>query len=231
MRSTFPFLNPKLTSVLSFGTNLIASEGASWRRQRRIIAPTFSERNNHLVWKESITQAQAMLQTWLGDQRNGKQTLDTLQEDLKRLPFHVINTAGFGVQLAWPTSKVDKDKEGCKAADRTIFTDRTASDEVMPGHSMSYKDALLTTTANLRALFILPKWFLSTNYTSRYLRSILTVFRDRTVSVHQKIMAVVCPLAVKEKTLSICQALFLLPILLDIFRLGTLRVAHISRNY
>lgn len=199
MRSAFPFLNPKLTSVLSFGTNLIASEGASWRRQRRIIAPTFSERNNHLVWKESITQAQAMLQTWLGHQRNGKQTLDTLQEDLKRLPFHVINAAGFGVQLAWPTSKVDKDKEGCKAADRTIFTDRTASDEVMPGHSMSYKDALLTTTANLRALFILQKWFLSTNYTSRYLRCILTVFRDRTISVHQKIMAVVCPLAVKER--------------------------------
>lgn len=187
-----PFWVPKSISLLSFGPNLVASEGATWRRQRKVIAPTFTEPNYHLVWQESIIQTQAMLQSWLDDQETGSRILKTLQEDVIRVSFHVINRAGFGVQLSWPSSKMDKDKAG-RSTSRSIFAGGTVSDEVMPGHRMSYKDALLTASANLRAFFILPKWFLSMDCFFKDIINILTISRDRSISFHQKTLVVVSP--------------------------------------
>lgn len=40
--------------LLAFGPNLVASEGEEWKRQRRLVAPAFSEKNNKLVWDETV---------------------------------------------------------------------------------------------------------------------------------------------------------------------------------
>lgn len=61
---------------------------------------------------------------------------------------------------------MDKDK-ALRLTVTNLFADGTVSDEVIPGHRMSYKDALLTANANLRVFFILPKWFLSTTIFSK----------------------------------------------------------------
>src|ERR1700733_1831838 len=36
--------------VNHFGRNMLSSEGVDWKRQRRMIAPAFSEKSNAFVW-------------------------------------------------------------------------------------------------------------------------------------------------------------------------------------
>jgi len=44
--------------------------GPDWRRQRRIIAPAFSEKNNASVWELSLKQGQGMLDFWASKEGN-----------------------------------------------------------------------------------------------------------------------------------------------------------------
>jgi cytochrome P450 len=37
-----------------WGPNIVASEGETWKRFRKISAPAFSDRNNRLVWDETV---------------------------------------------------------------------------------------------------------------------------------------------------------------------------------
>lgn len=47
-----------------YGRNVLTSEGAAWRLQRKITARPFSERNNQLVHDESVKQATQMMESW-----------------------------------------------------------------------------------------------------------------------------------------------------------------------
>src|SRR5208282_4856086 len=47
-----------------YGSSILSTEGADWRRHRKIVAPAFSEKSNALVWKESVRQAAGMLKFW-----------------------------------------------------------------------------------------------------------------------------------------------------------------------
>ncbi|EKM77565.1 hypothetical protein AGABI1DRAFT_93293 [Agaricus bisporus var. burnettii JB137-S8] len=38
-----------------FGYSVVASEGEAWKKNRKICAPSFSERNNRLVWEEAVS--------------------------------------------------------------------------------------------------------------------------------------------------------------------------------
>lgn len=68
-------------------------EGEDWQRHRKITAPPFSERNNNLVWVESLHQASDMLQYWVQHDHNG---LCSTVQDTKRLALHVLAKAGLG---------------------------------------------------------------------------------------------------------------------------------------
>ncbi|KAG8765152.1 hypothetical protein FRC12_007665, partial [Ceratobasidium sp. 428] len=47
-----------------FGPNLVVSEGEQWKRQRRICAPAFSDRNNNYVWSTTTDLVDEMMATW-----------------------------------------------------------------------------------------------------------------------------------------------------------------------
>jgi cytochrome P450 len=40
--------------LVFFGRNIVASEGDEWKRYRKVSAPAFSEKNNKLVWDETV---------------------------------------------------------------------------------------------------------------------------------------------------------------------------------
>ncbi|KAF5353914.1 hypothetical protein D9756_007134 [Leucocoprinus leucothites] len=76
--------------VLSFfGYNIVASEGEDWKRYRKISAPAFSERNNKLVWDETV----ALMNDLLDDVWKNQQEIT--------FALFVISTAGFGHKLTW----------------------------------------------------------------------------------------------------------------------------------
>ena len=124
-----------------FGPNVDTVEGDTWQRHRRITTPPFNERNSNLVWRESISQAGDMLQSWMSASSTGGIT--STVSDSMTLALHVLTAAGFG--------KFYKFAGG--------LTKPAA------GHSMTYREALDTILKSLMLTVIIsstqfPAWML-----------------------------------------------------------------------
>ncbi len=115
-----------------------------------MLAPMFTERNARLVWEESIVQAEQMLESWRNSQCAEMKSIPDIREDTMTLPFHVINKAGFGVDMPW-VSKTNT--PGHVDAEKT-------ADTIGRGHRMTYRQALHSAISHLFHIVILPKWLL-----------------------------------------------------------------------
>lgn len=147
-RNDFPKPIELYGAVDVFGKNVVSTEGSVWRHHRKITSTPFTEKNNLLVWRESLHQAQAMLEGWMGSSADRSSALvKHIAEDTMRLSLHVISCAGFGVRLLWP-----HEPEQSKPS---------------AGHTMSYTDALSTLLENLVWVMLVKKsilgktWLLS----------------------------------------------------------------------
>nr|GAT59260.1 predicted protein [Mycena chlorophos] len=79
-----------------YGMNVIGTEGADWRRHRRVSKPAFTEAGNALVWKEAIRVANE----WFTElhtrfEHNEYLRIDAGQEWMD-ITLHIIASAGFG---------------------------------------------------------------------------------------------------------------------------------------
>ncbi|KAI9658299.1 MAG: hypothetical protein M1821_002432 [Bathelium mastoideum] len=157
-RNDFPKPTYLYKSLDLYGKNVVSTEGSIWRHHRKITSPPFTEKNNHMVWAESLHQAQSMLVHWTGPDGNGERTITTIAQDAMTLSLYVISRAGFGVRLEWPHER------------------KGSSEEVPPGHTMSYREALGSTLENLLWCVLLPRWALDNSpfavhkFTSRALK-------------------------------------------------------------
>ncbi|KAI9812569.1 MAG: hypothetical protein M1827_004558 [Pycnora praestabilis] len=144
-RNDFPKPIHMYSSISIFGDNVVSTEGAIWRHHRKITSPPFTEKNNALVWTESLHQAQSMLKGWVG---NGEaKSVDTIAKDTMRLSLHVISRAGFGVRLLWPGVETPgEDKAEESVGDK--------------GHKMTYTEALGTFLHKLLWVMLMPRWLL-----------------------------------------------------------------------
>lgn len=158
-RNDFPKPIEIYGSIDLFGKNVVSTEGAVWRHHRKITSPPFTEKNNHLVWAESLHQARCMLKSWVGPDGAANKTVWRVADDTMRLSLHVISRAGFGVRLLWPgvedTEKVNGHAKGLEGAQQDLAAG------VPPGHSMSYTDALGTLLHNILWVLLLPNWLIS----------------------------------------------------------------------
>ncbi|KAJ6263391.1 hypothetical protein Dda_1954 [Drechslerella dactyloides] len=147
-REDFPKPAWMYRTVNIFGRNVVTTEGAEWRLHRKITAPSFGDRNNSLVFKETIRQGLQMLRKWTGDDGAGNITIKDVLGDTMRLSLHVISGAGFGVPLQWPGT----------AEDAEII--HPVGSNSLNRHSLSFKDALAGLLHNLWLVLIFPKWLL-----------------------------------------------------------------------
>ena len=143
-------------TVNIFGRSVLTTEGQAWRHHRKIVGPPFGERNNRLVWKESLHQAELMLKSWTGSRGESSKTITELGADTMRLSLHVISRAGFGVQLSWPG--VDDSVLTSGKSDSSGPINR---DGLENGHTMTYTDALSTMLHNIFLLIVVPRSLLS----------------------------------------------------------------------
>jgi hypothetical protein len=149
---------PKPTEVYKvldiYGKSLISNEGAEWRRHRKITSPPFSEKNNHLVWTETLNQAQYMLTSWVGKNGEGNTTIPKVSDDSMRLSLHVISRAGFNIKCLWP---------GVNDIDDAININNDAIDtNIIPeGHKMSYAGSMSILMHRLPFIFLFPDIILS----------------------------------------------------------------------
>ena len=157
-RNDFPKPTHIYTSVDIYGKNVVSSEGAEWRHHRKSTSPPFTEKNNHVVWAETLDQTQAMLESWVGKDGRGNKTVDRIMDDTMRLSLHVISRAGFGRKLEWPT-------ESTVSTHDAAYTDpskiKNQADDIDPGHRMSYTYSLHCLLDNILFQFLMPRWLLS----------------------------------------------------------------------
>lgn len=158
-RNDFPKPTHIYTSLDIYGKNVVTTEGDVWRKHRKATSPPFTEKNNHLVWDESIRQAQAMLSSWVGQDGQGHQTVDRLMDDTMRLSLNVISAAGFGRRMDWPTSETQSREDETGYIDQSKI--KNENRDIDPGHTMSYTYAIHCLLDNILLQFLLPRWLLS----------------------------------------------------------------------
>ncbi|MCJ1310452.1 hypothetical protein MMC25_004116, partial [Agyrium rufum] len=117
-----------------YGPSVQTAEGDTWRRHRKITAPSFNERVSSSVWTETVEQAETMVQSWIRHGQAG--TYDTAA-DINRLTIQVFSFAGLGIKY-------------------TVTNDARS---LKPGHSISYGEALSTVLDSLILLVLLPARF------------------------------------------------------------------------
>lgn len=160
-RNDFPKPIHMYGSIDVYGKNVVTTEGQVWRQHRKITSPPFTERNNHLVWAESIHQAQAMLRSWVGEKRDGAKTNSKVADDTMRLSLHVISRAGFGVRLLWPGIEDAEPTETASKEARIPGGVATSCIGVGTGHTLSYTDALGSLLHSIVVVMLMPRFLLS----------------------------------------------------------------------
>ncbi|KAF2641035.1 cytochrome P450 [Massarina eburnea CBS 473.64] len=83
--------NMEQMAVLNvYGKNLSTTDDEEWQKHRKVTSITFTEKNNELVWRESITQSKAMLRYW-----KEHQPVTTITTDTKVFTLNVLAAAIF----------------------------------------------------------------------------------------------------------------------------------------
>ncbi|CDO70499.1 hypothetical protein BN946_scf184569.g42 [Trametes cinnabarina] len=142
-RARFPKPMGPYKVLLAFGPNLVASEGDEWKRQRKLVAPAFSEKNNRLVWDETIRILYDLFDNVWGDRDTI--LIDNITDITVPITLLVIGVAGFGRRITWNEDAV-----------------------APPGHKMTFKvpyaplspDALNVVSRNLFYQVLFPRWLL-----------------------------------------------------------------------
>ncbi|KAF7316111.1 F-box domain-containing protein [Mycena indigotica] len=119
-----------------YGMNLVGTEGADWRRHRRISNPAFNETGNAFVWKEAIRVANEWF-AQIDSRMQGNQPLViNAREELLQAALLVISSAGFGRRASWA-------EDG----------------PVPPGHTLAFRQAVSSAVEHLHAKVMTPDWF------------------------------------------------------------------------
>ncbi|KAI9449693.1 cytochrome P450 [Russula earlei] len=133
-RAKFPKPVDLYAPFAFFGANIVTSEGEEWRKYRKRCSPAFSNRNNKLVWDETIRiMADLFGQVW---DDGSEIVVDHFLDVTVPIALFVIGVAGrFGRRVTW-------------ADDLTV----------PPGHQLTFKDAFHVLSTNLIMKIILPDW-------------------------------------------------------------------------
>ncbi|KAJ1555294.1 hypothetical protein HK405_002794 [Cladochytrium tenue] len=128
-------------SLLGFH-HVLSADGSDWRRQRRVLAPQFSDRNNALVLAETVRIAESMFSSWesgavaksVAPGSSGVASFEVpITADMGRFALKVVCAAGFGFDVDW-------------------------QDSIPPGRKYSIEDTLLNTSRLQIYLAVAPAW-------------------------------------------------------------------------
>ncbi|KAH7097522.1 cytochrome P450 [Auriculariales sp. MPI-PUGE-AT-0066] len=130
---------PKVYGHLShFGKNIIGTEGDEWLRHRSVARLAFSEKNNALLWKETVRILQDWSAEWdaqaLASGSVNQVTVD-FTHTLKEITLFIIASAGFGIQFS-----------------------RSSVAALKPGYTMSFGTAVFVVIETMFVRIFVPRW-------------------------------------------------------------------------
>ncbi|KAF2028748.1 cytochrome P450 monooxygenase-like protein [Setomelanomma holmii] len=154
-RTDFPKPLEMYRALDIYGKNLVSTEGADWRMHRKLVAPSFGEKNNELVFTESLHHAKSLIDLWAGADGRGNQTVAEPSLGAMNFALYVISSAGFDVRVVWPHEEGKLTSER-KSEGKSMFV----GSEVPAGHQMNYRQALSELLHNIMWTIILPQRYL-----------------------------------------------------------------------
>ncbi|KAG6901989.1 hypothetical protein C0995_005948 [Termitomyces sp. Mi166 len=131
------FIKPQSASraLLLWGMNLVAADGDTWRKHRRIMGPAFNNKLYQMVWRETLETYREMLsaENW-----SSKTALDVpvIQKLTFKLALLIIGKCGFGFSFNW------------------------SAPPTAPDGSMSVQEALRIVADSHMLAIAAPKWLL-----------------------------------------------------------------------
>ncbi|KAF8532951.1 cytochrome P450, partial [Trichophaea hybrida] len=183
-REGFPKPAHKYKIIDMYGSNLLTASDEDWPHHRRYIAGAFNEKNNNLVWEETLLQSGQMLSIWksrAAPNTTDPMAIDTLNYDAMTMALHVLSSAAFGIPLYF-TEATTKRPEAEQGAGHEIFLD---TEQPPTGFTMTYRQSILFISQNISstvgAVMFLPSWmkvvfkhqFAAHRNLGNYLRSIV----------------------------------------------------------
>ncbi|KAH7098797.1 cytochrome P450 [Auriculariales sp. MPI-PUGE-AT-0066] len=134
-RQTFHTPAEVITLMKPFGhPSILTSEGELHKRQRRAIAPAFSDRNMELVWSEAV---RVVLELFKTDDWDGRSTvmIENITSLTTQMTLHVITGCGFGHEWSWKQNSM-----------------------VSAGGRMRFQDAIQILAYQPWVKLIIPRW-------------------------------------------------------------------------
>ncbi|KAJ4334890.1 putative P450 monooxygenase [Ascochyta clinopodiicola] len=139
-----------------YGKNLVSTEGSDWRMHRKLAAPSFGEKNNELVFKESLHHAKSLLGLWTGPDGQGNETVEDPAIATMSFALFVISSAGFDVRVKWP----HEEKTQASSVESDESKSMLVGSEKPAGHNMSYREAISELLHNIMWTQIIPPKYL-----------------------------------------------------------------------
>ncbi|KAF2200169.1 cytochrome P450 monooxygenase-like protein [Delitschia confertaspora ATCC 74209] len=151
-----------------YGKNLSTTDDEEWQRHRKMTAVTFTEKNNEIVWQQSLAQADGMLKYWTS---STKKLIRSTHKDTKTFTLNVLAAVLFNKVYSFEGQAEEK-------------LDRHSDDT-----SLEYRESLSTILGSIIHIFIFgeqglkawwtPKsWKNAAEAMSRYRRYILGLMNE-----------------------------------------------------
>ncbi|KAL4890080.1 hypothetical protein BDV59DRAFT_195203 [Aspergillus ambiguus] len=157
-RRSFPKPVENYEAFAIYGPSILTSEGSQWAHYRRYTSAAFNEKNNALVWHESIRQGVQMTNCWeaehVADPSCAVFSLPDVRDDVVKYTLNIICSAGFGVRLPFKSASqaTTGDTEG-------LFLDAAIPPQ---GYSFTFPSVMEYISNYMTTVFlangIWPKW-------------------------------------------------------------------------
>lgn len=128
--------NTESYKIISFfGENIVGTEGDTWVRHRSIARKSFGERNNSLLWNETVRTLGDWFAPWDSTIATAGRVATNITEDMRDITLFVIASAGFGLQFS-----------------------RSTMGESRAGYTMPFGEALFTAIDTMLIRVIAPRF-------------------------------------------------------------------------
>ncbi|KAL4960034.1 cytochrome P450 [Aspergillus stella-maris] len=160
-RARTSFVKPvkHMEGLNMFGPSIFTTEGSQWAQHHRSTAPAFNDKNNALVWTETMQQTRDMIQYWQqryceGCISKSSFVVPDAREDVLKLSLNIICSAGFGVRLPFKPTIA-----GTATTAKDLFQDAVTP---APGYRFTFRAVMEYMNRSMMSVFIangiLPRW-------------------------------------------------------------------------
>ncbi|KAI9925883.1 hypothetical protein AWENTII_011987 [Aspergillus wentii] len=192
-RRGFPKPVEQYEPVAIFGPNVVTCSDQDWSHHHRYTSTTFNEKNNALVWSETIRQVKQMTEYWVDEYSTSPTEflLSSPRDDILKFTLNIICSAGFGVKLPFRPAPEATTEDALG-----LFKDAISPP---PGFHFTFRGVMGYLHHNIMSVFVangLPKWiprgcfpffkrtFEADDDLRKYLRALLEETRQSGVKNH-----------------------------------------------